>query len=273
MSLAGGCANNSSANGKIRKNTNFENIFIQPASTDAGGALGAALMIDKKINDNQNISKMTNVYLGNSYSKKEVEESLNLHANSLRHHNVKILKEKSEEIIIKNICNLIIEKKVVAIFRDRIEWGSRSLGNRSIVGDPRLKDMKEILNKKIKIREDFRPFAPSILNEHVSDWFEDDQYEVPHMMEVKKIKVSKRKLIPAVTHIDGTGRLQTVKKDQNSFFYDLIHKFNEITSVPILLNTSFNENEPIVLTPDQAISTFLRTDIDALLLQDVLLTK
>ena len=274
LCLAGGCANNSSANGKILKKTNFKKVFIQPASTDAGGALGAALMVDKKINKISHKVKIQNIYLGNSYSLKQIDQAINSNTLNLKKLNIKIFRDLSNQNLINKSVELITNKKIVAIFRDRIEWGSRSLGNRSIVGDPRLKNMKEILNAKIKLREDFRPFAPSVLLDKAHEWFDIDiDEELPFMMEVRKIHKEKKDLIPAVTHIDGTGRLQTVKESDNLFYYNLIKRFYEITNIPILLNTSFNENEPIVLTPNQAISTFLRTKIDGLILQNYLLLK
>jgi carbamoyltransferase len=153
-----------------------------------------------------------------------------------------------------------------------MEWGPRALGNRSILGDPRRSDMKEILNLKIKRRESFRPFAPSILKENVIDWFEDDG-DVPYMMQVFKIKKNKRSLIPAVTHVDGTGRLQTVTEELNSRYYKLIKSFYAITKVPMVLNTSFNENEPIVNSPIEAINCFLRTKMDLLALQDYIIIR
>ena len=217
---------------------------------------------------------MKNIYLGNSYSQKDVDILINSEQDLLNRNKVQVYENLSTENIIEKAVQQITNKKIIAIFRDRIEWGSRSLGNRSIVGDPRIENMKEILNLKIKLREDFRPFAPSILCHCVDEWFEiENQKNYPFMMEVKKIKDVKKKLIPAVTHIDGTGRLQTVSENENIFFFKLINKFFMKTGVPILLNTSFNENEPIVLTPQQAISTFLRTKIDGLILQNTFLLK
>ncbi len=274
LCLAGGCANNSSANGKILENTDFKDLFIQPASTDAGGALGAALVVDKKINKESKKFLMKNIYLGNSFSQKDIKKTLEANKSLFNTKNFKLYQNLSDEIIIDKVVERIINKKIIAIFRDRIEWGSRSLGNRSIIGDPRLDNMKEILNSKIKLRENFRPFAPSILLDKVGEWFEvGNRNAFPFMMEVKKVKLQKKALIPAVTHIDGTGRLQTVSENENIFYYNLIKKFYAKTGVPILLNTSFNENEPIVLTPQEAISTFLRTKIDGLILQNNLILK
>jgi carbamoyltransferase len=154
---------------------------------------------------------------------------------------------------------------VIGFFQEKMEWGPRALGNRSILGDPRRSDMKDILNKKIKRRESFRPFAPSVLSEEVKNWFEEDD-DVPFMMQVFKIKNNKRKQVPAITHVDGTGRLQTVSEKTNYRYYNLIKEFFNITGIPMILNTSFNENEPVVCNPDEAINCFLRTNMDVLVL-------
>ena len=161
---------------------------------------------------------------------------------------------------------------VIGWFEGRMEWGPRALGHRSILGDPRRADMKDILNLKIKRRESFRPFAPSVLREHVADWFELDG-DVPYMMQVYPIREQKQRLIPAVCHVDGTGRLQSVNAADNGRYYRLIHRFFERTGVPMVLNTSFNENEPIVCTPRQALDCFLRTKMDVLVLDDVVVRR
>ena len=166
----------------------------------------------------------------------------------------------------------IAEGKVIGWFQGRMEWGPRALGNRSILCDPRRSDMKDILNIKIKRRESFRPFAPSILRESVSKWFEQND-DVPFMMQVYKILEEKRSLIPAVTHVDGSGRLQTVSKKTNSRYYTLIKEFNNLTNIPMLLNTSFNENEPVVCKPEEALETFLRTKMDLLVMGDWMIKR
>jgi carbamoyltransferase len=153
-----------------------------------------------------------------------------------------------------------------------MEWGPRALGNRSILGDPRRADMKQILNEKIKRRESFRPFAPSILREHVADWFECDS-DVPFMMQIFKVRAAKRSVVPAVTHVDGTGRLQTVHHDTNPRYHALIEEFRRITGVPMVLNTSFNENEPVVCRPEEALDCFLRTRMDMLVLGNYVVTR
>jgi carbamoyltransferase len=166
----------------------------------------------------------------------------------------------------------ISEGLVVGWFQGRMEWGPRALGNRSILGDPRRPDMKDILNEKIKRRESFRPFAPSILRDAVPDWFDEDD-DVPFMMQVFQIREEKRSEIPAVTHVDGSGRLQTVTKDANARYYELIKAFDSVTGVPVVLNTSFNENEPIVCKPDEALDCFLRTNMDVLVLGDLFVRR
>ena len=167
------------------------------------------------------------------------------------------------------LCSLtaksISQGKIVGWFQGRMEWGPRALGNRSILGDPRLSNMKDILNLKIKRRESFRPFAPSILREDVSKWFEEED-DVPFMMQVYQIKKDKQNLVPAITHVDGSGRLQTVHASTNLRFHKLISEFKKLTKVPIILNTSFNENEPVVCRPEEALETFLRTKMDILIL-------
>ena len=177
-----------------------------------------------------------------------------------------------ENELLDSVTNLLINGKVIGFFNVSFEWGPRALGNRSIIVDPRIKNMKDLLNKKIKKRESFRPFAPSILSEKVGEWFEKNE-EVPFMTHVFDIKEEKRKLIPAVTHEDGTGRLQSVTKDFNSRYYKLIKLFGEKTNVPIILNTSFNENEPIVNTPKEALDCFLRTDMDTIVLENYIISR
>jgi carbamoyltransferase len=174
---------------------------------------------------------------------------------------------EDEARLCQHTAKAVAEGKVIGWFQGRMEWGPRALGNRSIVSDPRRADMKDLLNRKIKRRESFRPFAPSILREAVSDWFEQDD-DVPFMMQVYPIRREKRHLIPAVTHVDGTGRLQTVHRHTNLRYYRLIESFSGLTGVPMVLNTSFNENEPVVCKPEEALDCFLRTKMDVLVLGD-----
>src|SRR6202040_404313 len=185
-------------------------------------------------------------------------------ASRLREEDMEI-SEHPEEVIAKEAAKEIAAGKILGWFQGRMEWGPRALGNRSIVADPRRADMKDILNAKIKRRESFRPFAPSILREAVSDWFEQED-DVPFMMEVFQIRAQKRSFIPAVTHVDGSGRLQTVHKETNPLYHRLISDFCSLTSVPLVLNTSFNENEPVVCRPEEALDCFLRTRMDLLVL-------
>lgn len=259
LSLAGGCIQNSLANGKIYGNTDYENIYIPPASYDAGTAIGAAYWVWNIILGNKRDFVMDNPYLGPEFSNKESESLLI---------NKKVeYKKLNENELYKKTAAAISEGKIVGWFQGRTEWGARALGNRSILADPRNKNMKDILNARIKKRESFRPFAPSILEEHTYDWFK-DSHPVPFMEKVYFVKPDKRKLIPAVVHEDGTGRLQTVSRSMNERYYSLINEFYRLTNVPILLNTSFNENEPIVNTPNEALDCFLRTKMDILVLND-----
>lgn len=271
LCLAGGCAMNSVANGKIYKNTGFKKIYIQSAAGDAGGAIGAAYSIWHKLGGERNFV-MEHSYWGPSYSKQNIKNLLDQNQEVLLGGNCKIHVAESELNLCKKVAQYIADGKVIGWFQGRMEWGPRALGNRSILGDPRRNDMKDILNLKIKRRESFRPFAPSILRECVPEWFETDD-DVPFMMQVFKIKHEKCQLIPAVTHVDGTGRLQTVTAETNLRYYNLIQAFKEITGVPIILNTSFNENEPVVCAPKEALDCFLRTKMDILVLGDYIIER
>jgi len=272
LCLAGGCALNSVANGKIFDNTPFKEIYIQPASSDAGGALGAAFYLWHQILGKPRNFIMKHTYWGPRFSKAEVHETLNK-----RKMDLEKVGCQTEEIIDKaklcqEIAQEIADGKIVGWFQGKMEWGPRALGNRSILCDPRRKEMKDILNTRIKKREPFRPFAPSILLERVGDYFEKD-YPDPFMIKVYPIRKNKREVIPAVTHVDGTGRLQTVSRKENSLYWTLIKEFEKITGVPVILNTSFNENEPIVCTPEEALDCFLRTKMDILILESFVIRK
>ena len=272
LCIAGGCGMNSVANGKIKDNTRFNNIYIQPAAGDAGGAIGAAFATHYKISNKKRTFKMNHAYWGTSFNNDQIFNCLKKNEKNIEDQkcSFKIISDNNE--LNKIVAKDISEGKVVGWFQGKMEWGPRALGNRSILGDPRRSDMKDILNLKIKRRESFRPFAPSILRENVSEWFKNDD-EVPFMMKVYQIKDDKRKVIPAVTHVDGSGRLQTVYQETNEKYHDLIKEFYQLTKVPIVLNTSFNENEPIVSKPDEALDCFLRTKMDTLVMENYIITR
>ena len=270
LALAGGCAMNSVANGKVKNNTGFKNVYIQAAAGDAGGAIGAAYMVWHKAQNNSERFHMSNAYVGPAYNS-DIEALVN-NLKELRREDLNIKLFENFDDLAEYTAIKISEKKVIGWYQGEMEWGPRALGNRSILGDPRNPEMKEILNVKIKRREEFRPFAPSILREETCKWFEVDD-DVPFMMKVYQIKPEQREKIPAVTHVDGSGRLQTVTNEINSRYYILISKFFKLTGVPILLNTSFNENEPIVCKPQEALETFLRTKMDCLILGDWLIER
>jgi carbamoyltransferase len=265
--LAGGCAFNSVANGKITRETPFRRVYIQSAAGDAGGAVGAALHVHYQNSDATTHESVRHAYLGPSFDETQIKAVLSAHEGELAQQgcNVELVRDLSQ--LCDRTAAAIAEGKVIGWFQGRMEWGPRALGNRSILGDPRRADMKDILNLKIKRRESFRPFAPSVLREHVKDWFELDD-DVPFMMKVFPIREEKRAQIPAVTHVDGSGRLQTVYRDTNPRYYELISAFLRRTGVPLVLNTSFNENEPVVCLPDEALACFLRTKMDVLVLGD-----
>jgi carbamoyltransferase len=268
--LSGGCALNSLANGKIFNNTQFKEIFIHPAAHDSGGAVGAAYYVYNHILGMPRVGKQENAYLGPAFSNGYISSILKSYENKLDGVKVSLMRNQNE--LIECAAKDLAEGKVLGWFQGRMEWGPRALGNRSILADPRRKDMKDMLNLKIKLREKFRPFAPSILEEYVGEYFEID-YPDPYMLKVYPIKEKMRKKIPAVTHEDGTGRLQTVSRDINPLYWKLINRFYEITDVPVLLNTSFNENEPIVCKPEEALECFLRTKMDVLVLGSYLVER
>ena len=208
---------------------------------------------------------MNHAYWGTSFNENEILQCLKDNEQKIKDEKCQYTHIEDDLKLSETVANEISKGKVIGWFQGKMEWGPRALGNRSILGDPRRADMKDILNLKIKRRESFRPFAPSIIREYVQDWFENDD-EVPFMMKVYQIKPEKRKEIPAVTHVDGSGRLQTVYRETNDKYYNLIKAFYKLTNVPILLNTSFNENEPIVSSPQEALDCFLRTKMDMLVI-------
>ena len=265
LTLSGGCAMNSVANGKIYRRSPFKKVYIAPSAGDAGGAIGAALVTAGELNEFDNNFHMDHAYWGPSFDNAYIENLLLSKKSELVSEACEMTWIENEDEICMNTALLISEGLVIGWFQGRMEWGPRALGNRSILCDPRRGNMKDILNLKIKRRESFRPFAPSILREEVLNWFEEED-DVPFMMQVFQIREEKRAIIPAVTHVDGSGRLQTVTENSNRRYHKLISSFNEITGVPIILNTSFNENEPVVCKPEEALNTFLRTKMDVLVL-------
>jgi carbamoyltransferase len=264
LCLAGGCAMNSVANGKVLRRSPFKRVYVQAAAGDAGGAIGAALAVGAGRR-----SRMEHAYWGPEYSDAQVDALLASRSGDLKSH---AISRKSGTELSTYVARAIADGKVVGWFQGRLEWGPRALGNRSILADPRRADMKEVLNKKVKRRESFRPFAPSILREAAGAWFEEEA-DVPFMTQVFQVRAEKRAQIPAVTHVDGSGRLQTVRREANPRFYGLIEAFGALTGVPILLNTSFNENEPIVCRPEEALECFLRTDMDLLALGGLIVER
>lgn len=272
--LAGGCAYNSVANGKVLERTPFRKLYVQSAGGDAGGAIGAAFATWHRIGGAEARRRfvMDHAYWGPSSTPEQIAAAIAGRRADFDAAGCTIERIADEATLCRHTAQAISEGKVIGWFQGRLEWGPRALGNRSILGDPRRADMKDILNLKIKRRESFRPFAPSILREAVPDWFETDD-DVPFMMQVFRIRKEKRKEIPAVTHVDGTGRLQTVTWSGNPRYARLISAFRELTGVPIVLNTSFNENEPVVCKPEEAIDCFLRTKMDVLVLGDTLIRR
>jgi len=269
LCLAGGVAFNCVANGKIFDKTPFEKIFVQPAAGDAGLAIGAAYFVHyQKFGMVRNFV-MENSYWGPGYTHDQIRQAVD--ASALQKEGFEI-SELHEKEIAKEAAKEIADGQIVGWFQGRAEWGPRALGNRSIVADPRRPEMKDILNARIKHRESFRPFAPSILAESTGDYFE-KSYPSPFMTQAYSVRPEKRDEIPAPTHVDGTGRLQTVTYAANPRYWRLIREFANLTRVPVLLNTSFNDNEPIVCRPEEAIQCFLRTKMDALVLGDILVRK
>ena len=271
LCISGGSGMNSVANGVLFEKTKYKKIYIPPAPGDAGGSLGSAVYQINKIN-NTSTQFNDNPYLGPSYSDHTIKKDIDDNMNLIKENFINVNKFDKFENLSLNVSKELSDGKIVGFFNDRMEWGPRALGNRSILADPRNVNIREILNVKIKRREKFRPFAPSILEEETKNWFETDD-KVPFMSKVFQVKNEKKIIIPSVTHVDGTGRLQTVSKDYNPQFYRLISDFFKITNVPILLNTSFNENEPIVCNPKEALDCFLRTKMDILVLGNYVLYR
>jgi carbamoyltransferase len=264
LCLAGGVALNAVANGRIRPETGFDELFVQPATSDAGSAVGAAYYVWNQELRGPKSFVMHHAYTGPEYDDDELSAAIRdagLEATRV-----------DDDALFPAVAERIAAVDVVGWFQGRMEFGPRALGHRSIVADPRSRDMKEILNARIKHREPFRPFGASILTEATGEWFEQD-YPSPFMLLVYKTRADKRKLIPAVNHVDDTGRVQTVERDVDPRYYSLIEEFGRQTGVPILLNTSFNENEPIVMTPAEALDTFQKTHMDMLVLANYVLRR
>ena len=270
LCLAGGGAMNSVANGKVRANTPFEEVYIQPAAGDNGIALGAAYHVWYEEMGRPRTFEMDHVFWGPEHDDAQVPEIVSRQEDApqryqwTRYDNTDTLCEKTAQ--------LIADGKVIGWFRGRLEWGARALGNRSILADPRRADTRNRINNRVKYREEFRPFAPSVLEEAVDEYFIDAAPD-PFMQQVYPVREEKRDEIPAVTHVDGTGRLQAVYENTNPMYYQLIEAFAEITDVPVVLNTSFNENEPIVNTPAEALDCFFRTDMDAVVIENTLVRR
>lgn len=264
LCLAGGVAQNSVANGKLVANTSFEKLFVPPAGHDAGTSIGAALYALHQVDKQPRGPFRHQAYTGARFSNEQIEAYLQSRGIAYQRY--------TDEELFPRVAEALHQGAVIGWFQGRAEFGPRALGNRSIIVDPSRPDAKDLLNSKIKRRESFRPFAPSILKEAVLDFFEQDD-DVPFMEKVFLIRPEKRALIPAVTHVDGTGRLQTVEERDNPRYHRLIKTFAEKSGVPILLNTSFNENEPIVNTPEHALECFLRTQMDMLVLENVVVSR
>src|SRR5437588_3681027 len=265
LALSGGCAMNSVANGKVYLRTPFRKMYLPAAAGDAGGAIGAAACVLSDVGGQTARIHLDDAYNGPRFPNEEIGKLIESRKEEIRNGSCDISQVLDQDELCRRTSAAIAAGKVVGWFQGRMEWGPRALGNRSILCDPRRGDMKEILNAKIKRRESFRPFAPSILREAVGEWFEQED-DVPFMMQVFQVREAKRALIPAVTHVDGSGRLQTVHRETNSLYYELISDFCSLTSVPLVLNTSFNENEPVVCRPEEALDCFLRTRMDLLVL-------
>jgi carbamoyltransferase len=267
--LAGGVAFNCVANGKVFDATPFEEVYVQPAAGDGGLSVGAAFYVWHQILRQPRRFVMDHAYWGPGYSAEKIRaavETAGLARSGYR------VRELAEEEVARKAAQIVADGRILGWFQGRAEWGPRALGNRSIVADPRRAEMKDVLNRRIKHREVFRPFAPSILAEATGEYFE-RSYPSPFMTLAYPVRPEKRAAIPAPTHVDGTGRLQTVARESNPRYWRLIREFGNITGVPVVLNTSFNDNEPIVCRPEEALDCFLRTQMDALVLGDFLIEK
>jgi carbamoyltransferase len=269
--LAGGCANNSVANGKVRRATPFRQVYVHAAPGDAGGAIGAAFAVWHATGGARSFV-MDHAYWGPAFTDADCLAAMDRRAREIEEAGCTVTHFADEGTLCDHTAAAIAAGQVVGWFQGHMEWGPRALGNRSILCDPRRGDIKDLLNAKIKRRESFRPFAPSVLADSAPEWFEEDD-QVPFMMQVYQVRHERRSQIPAVTHVDGSGRLQTVTRAANPRYAALIEAFHRRTGVPMVLNTSFNENEPVVCTPDEALSCFLRTKMDVLVLENRVLAR
>jgi len=269
LCLAGGVAFNCIANGKILEQTPFKHIYVQPAAGDGGLSIGAAFAVYHQVLGKPRSFRMDHAFWGPGFGASELREAVAKHQSSTNHVRID---ELDEEALLRVTATHISQGKVVGWFQGRAEWGPRALGNRSILADPRRAEMKDTLNRRIKHREIFRPFAPSITEEFVGEYFE-QTHPSPFMTFAYPVRASKRDVIPAPTHIDGTARLQTVNRSAHPLYWRLLRTFGELTGVPVLLNTSFNDNEPIVCRPQEALACFERTKMDVLVLGNFVLEK
>jgi carbamoyltransferase len=270
LCLAGGCAMNSVANGKVRESTKFTDVYIQPAAADSGTALGAAYHVWNQVLSKPRNFVMEHGYWGTQYPQADVSSIVAGRNDPDWTYSCESY--PSEESVCRATAQLIADGNVVGWYQGRMEWGARALGNRSILADARRADMRDLINAKIKFREKFRPFAPSIHEEPIDEYLVGAAPD-PFMQQVYPVQPDKRAILPAITHADGSGRLQTVTPRTNSRYYRLIGEFAAITGVPVLLNTSFNENEPIVDTPEQALDCFLRTRMDVIVVNDMIIRR
>jgi carbamoyltransferase len=271
LCMAGGVALNSVANGRILRETPFEEIYVHPAAGDSGGAIGAAMYMYHSVLGKPRAFVMEHAYWGQQHSLGDIESFL-------KSENIPYERIEDDDQVLDRVTDNLHQGKVIGWYQGRFEWGPRALGNRSILADPRRNDMKDTVNIKIKFREPFRPFAPSVLAEKAGQYFDLDNaaghYPARFMLYVVDVRPDQQETLPAITHVDGTGRLQTVKKEFNPRYYRLIEKFGEATGVPVILNTSFNlKGEPIVNTPREAYSTFSRSGMDTLVLENYIINK
>ena len=271
LCIAGGVGLNSVANTRILKETPFERLYVQPAAGDGGGALGAALWAYNTLLGKPRTFRMDHAYWGKSFSEGEI-------AYFLKSNNIPYCQAKNEDELLDRTVERLTNAKVIGWYQGRFEWGPRALGNRSIIADPRNGDMKEIVNAKIKFREPYRPFAPSVLAEYAERYFDlpnmMDHYPARYMLYVVPVKEAAQPTLPAITHVDGTGRLQTVFKDQSPRYYSLIERFGQATGVPVVLNTSFNlRGEPVVTSPANAFSTYSKSEMDSLVMGSFIVDK